>query len=164
MVTEQSSAPAGIRHLALRARQALGAVLDPRRVRVQLTPCFTRTAAALGFDLAVFAVLGLMMWRLLSPWDEPLHEGGHLMLLGLMAFALFWLSITEPDFWRFAKLRRRWLARHRAPVEAALDLPSRPVALSQWPEDLKAPMRVRSAYRPARPAQPAPRWAWRAPS
>jgi len=166
VITVIQQAIAGIRRLAVRAQRRLARRLDPQALRVQLAPCFTRTAAALGFDLAVFAVLAMLGWSLLSPWDEPLREGGSLMLLGLLAFGLFWLSISEPDFYRYGKLRRRWLAAHRPPVDAEADAAaapaSRPVALSQWPEDMKAPMRVRSAYRPARPTQPATRWAWRA--
>ncbi len=163
MVTVIHQGIAAIRRLTARAKQRLRCRIDPQQLRVQLAPCCTRTAAALGFDLAVFAVLAVLGWTLLSPWDEPLREGGSLMLAGLLAFALFWLSITEPDFYRYAKLRRRWLAAHRPAADDRAAPASRPVALSQWPEDMKAPMRVRSAYRPAaRPTQPATRWAWRA--
>lgn len=164
MVTVVQQSMAGIRLLTVRAQRRLARRLDPQVLRLQLAPCFTRTAAALGFDLAVFAVLAMLGWSLLSPWDEPLGEGGSLMLVGLLAFGLFWLSISEPDFYRYGKLRRRWLAAHRPPLDAddRAARASRPVALSQWPDDMKAPMRVRSAYRPARPVQPAARWAWRA--
>jgi len=164
VVTVIQQGIAAIRRVSVRPKQRLVRRLDPQSLQVQLAPCFTRTAAVLGFDLAVFAVLAVLGWSLLSPWDEPLREGGSLMLLGLLAFALFWLSISEPDFYRYGKLRRRWLAAHRPPVDAddRAAPASRPVALSQWPEDMKAPMRVRSAYRPARPTRPATRWAWRA--
>lgn len=159
MVTAVQQGIAGFRHLAHQAHRVLAHRLDGQRLRLQLAPCRTRTAAALAFDLAVFVVLAVLGWALLMPWDEPLREGGSLMLLALMAFALFWLSITEPDFWRFARLRRRWLAAQGLTnVESA----ARRLAPSTAFADSQTPLRVRSAYRPTPPARPASRWAWRA--
>lgn len=126
----------------------------------QIVPCFTRTAGAFCFDLAVFVALALMAATLLTPWDRPLSDGAGWMLTCLGVFAAFWCSITAADFERFRKLRRRFLARAPQPLRAA------PVVEQKLPQDaylmpadavsVLPPLRVRSAYRPSRVPRPLP--------
>lgn len=141
--------------VAFAAARASALLAAPRAGLRHLQPCFTRTGGALGFDLAVFVALGLMAWSLLTPWGAALSEGAGWMLACLLVFTAFWCSIAAADLDRFRTLRRRFLAR------AAL--PAAPPRAAGPATPALAPLRVRSAYRPVRPARPLPsRSLWRA--
>ena len=145
---------------ALAGKARAGSRALQRDALRQIAPCFTRTASAFCFDLAVFVALALMAATLLTPWNQPLGEGAGWMLVCLGVFAAFWCSIAAADFERLRKLRRRFLARAPQPPRAA------PVVEQTLPQDMYLmpatvvsvlpPLRVRSAYRPSRVSRPLP--------
>lgn len=110
---------------------------------------------ALWFDAAVFALL-LPALSLLPAWRSPFGSESGLMLCGALLLAWLWASICAPDWRRYLRLRRRFVARAPlppAPLQRVTTLRRRVVA---------AP-RVRSAYRPAQPGGALrSQWAWRA--
>lgn len=125
----------------------------------QISPCFTRTAGAFCFDLAVFMALALMAATLLTPLDQPLGDGAGWMLSCLGVFAAFWCSIAAADLERLRKLRRRFLARASQAPHGALKvqaLPPDAVLMPTTTATMLPPLRVRSAYRPSRVIRPLP--------
>ncbi|MGE0671693.1 hypothetical protein [Methylibium sp. T29] len=130
-----------------------------RAARRQISACFTRTAGALCFDLAVFMALALMAATLLTPLDQPLGDGAGWMLSCLGVFAAFWCSIAAADLERLRKLRRRFLARAPQAPRAAprvQALPPDAVLMPTTMATMLPPLRVRSAYRPSRVIRPLP--------
>ena len=144
---------------ALAGKARCGSSALRRAVLRQLGPCFTRTAGAFCFDLAVFVALALMAATLVTPWDQPLGDGAGWMLTCLGVFAAFWCSIAAADFERLRKLRRRFLARAPQPPRAAPLVEAMPRDTYLMPAaavSVMPPLRVRSAYLPSRVSRPLP--------
>ena len=147
----------GFDFAALRAVAGASAVRALPRVALrQLSPCFTRTGGALGIDLTVFVALALMAWTLLTPWGAPLGDGAGWMLTCLGIFTAFWCSIAASDFDRFCTLRRRFLALDPQPLRSTQPAEPPPGSDRAQASPVLPPLRVRSAYRPARMSRPPP--------